>query len=290
MKIDFEELEFDPTTPTYTVTASYKGEPFTGTAFFVDENWGTYYERPYKNGKAHGRWFGINTRTGILVYEENYAEGNSDDRKEWFENRLPRLHAISGNGQLLFFKRWNDHEILIKHFDLSEKIDSEYYDNGSTYFEASPQKTESGYIKIYYDTKGRWLKKETLGTKMDIVESVFNDEDLSECLYELDSVFHYDIIITFIRHLREKNETLAVEFLLKLLNHTESAFKAEAMVRLGQMKVNTAIPGLKDYLGDKTSPSRSTRFDGNMKCNIYTLGELAQRNIDFILNDKESSS
>jgi antitoxin component YwqK of YwqJK toxin-antitoxin module len=285
MEINFDEIEFDPTTPTYKVTASYRGEPFTGTALCIDENFGTHYQWPYKNGKAYGRWFGINPNTGITINEENYVDGKCHGScKDWFENGLPKLVSEYDNDVLQYSKLWNNEQILIRHFDLLEKIDKEYYDNGSIYFDTIHGESKSGSMKVYYDRQGRWLEKTEIDiTRPSTLRCIFNEELLFKDIDELDSRFHYNIIVSYVRFLRESNEIMASEFLLKLIKHSESAFKAEAMIRLGQMKIVSAIDELKTYLEDKTIPMRYTRFEGRQPCNIYTLGELASRNVDLIL-------
>ncbi|EDN69947.1 hypothetical protein BGP_1411 [Beggiatoa sp. PS] len=46
MKVRFDDIEFDPTCQLIQYTASYKGQPFTGTAYEIEDN--CYYEWNYK--------------------------------------------------------------------------------------------------------------------------------------------------------------------------------------------------------------------------------------------------
>lgn len=282
MKIHFDEIEFDPTCQVYTVTASYNGSPFTGIAWFTDEQHDTYYEWSYKNGNAYGRWFGIYKPSGKLINEEFYENGDHHGIfRDWFIDGKPETESVYERDILLSTKRWNQNEILIKQFDKLNNIDSEYYDNGAVYYSTDFSVPEGGFTKVYFDEEGNWLMK-NVGKDKSLrggYSDVFNTGILFQVAGSLNSAFHQNTINRFIWYLRRTDEIAAVEFCMALLQHTDDTFKAEAIIRLGELKAVKAIHMLEAFADNTTLPHSSDRYGARQLSNIYTLSELAARSL-----------
>jgi antitoxin component YwqK of YwqJK toxin-antitoxin module len=289
-KVHFDEIEFDPTCQVYTVTASYKGELFTGTAYFIDENYNAYYEWTYKNGKADGRWFAVDQTTQQLVNEKFYIDGDQHGiSTDWFLGGAKESVSVYELDHCIFRKRWNKEGALVMHFDERNDIDTEYYDDGSLYFDTVFD-TSNGFTKTYYRQTGIWLMKR-VGADRKIMggyKNVFNENELLRNSEILDSTFHREIVNQFIWFLRRERPDRVIDYLIALLNHNDSTIKAEAIIRLGELQDVVAIPYLEKYLNDHTQPRRYERFSGigAQLTNIYEIGVLAQRSLNQILQHR----
>ncbi|MBC8046045.1 MAG: HEAT repeat domain-containing protein [Fimbriimonadaceae bacterium] len=200
---------------------------------------------------------------------------------DWFENGETESKSIYEMDEWMFTKRWNKNKILIKHFDKKNNADSEYYDTGKIYYDTIFDSPISGFTQTFYNTNGIWLMK-NIGAdknKWGGYKNEFHEEELLHYSDILNSTFHNNIISFFIWHLRRTNESIAIDYLMKLLNHQDDTFKAEAIIRLGELKAVKAIPFLETFLKDETRPFRINRFQGMEMSNVYTIAELAQRAI-----------
>jgi hypothetical protein len=153
-RILLADIEFEPWASTDHVGAKYEGKPFTGIAEQIEDY--IYRKYHYKEGRAHGRWYEFNQKTGEVLYDGIFKNATKVGEHKIGNEGFKRIIHCDQSGISFMEKKWNPQGILIKHYDKAQKIDEEYYNDGSLYL---INKEHDGRIHRFYylGKKSLWL-------------------------------------------------------------------------------------------------------------------------------------
>ncbi len=282
MKIPFDDLEFPPDfNGNYDINASFQGTLFTGIAFDEDDEY--YAEHPYKDGNVNGRCFELNKTTNTLLFEEHYIDGKRHGEfKKWDKDGKLVQFCIYEKGALKFRKNWNSAGGLLKHFDPTQPIDEEYYDDGSLYKRViQPEHSDQLVQYTYYlGDESRWLVKCPHPKDTYLwSSSEFNTPLLLENVEVLEPQLHSTIISQFCHFILKHDKEIALTFLARLSQHNTPYLRSTAAFHLGELGTEEAKNYLKEMLNDHgKSKLYMARFgDGGAFSNAHTVAENAER-------------
>ncbi|MBK7883139.1 MAG: hypothetical protein IPJ81_04545 [Chitinophagaceae bacterium] len=241
-KIVLEDIQFEPWASTYHVGATYQSKPFTGIAERIED--GIYLKYYYKQGRACGRWYEFNQKTGEVLYDGIFENATAIGEHKINDSDFKRIVYYDEGGSSLLEKKWNPQGILIKHFDKAEKINEEYYNDGSLYLIC---KELNGRIHRFYylGKKSLWLLKDSkFDSRRGNILHQFNDKLFKERFDELISSFHLQIVDWYIKHLIETNKRQAFAFIKKCLGHLDPLFQIIAVKHSANLNNPALIPCL----------------------------------------------
>ncbi len=252
MKIPFDDIEFPASSQCYCHFASYKDKPFTGIAYDEDERF--YAEWSYKDGNANGRWYEINKTTQILLFEEIYVDGKRHgDFKKWDENGQLLRFSSYENDELELQRFWNPKGILVKHFDRSQNVDEEYYENGTLYKRVVRFDNSNNQIQdlFFLGSEQEWLATCLHPEDTNKWSSCkFNTPLILKRLPDIDPQFHHKVVWSFSKYIIGFDQQLALKFFGILSQHTAVYFRNTAAYFLGELGSPEGITYLQPLLSE----------------------------------------
>lgn len=266
-KILLDDIQFEPWASTCHVGAMYKGKPFTGIAEQIEEN--IYLKYYYKAGKAHGRWYEFNQKTGEVLYDGIFKNNTKVGEHTMAYEGFKRVMHFDRAGNSVMEKKWNPQGILIKHYDETLKIDEEYYNDGGLYLINKKHRDNRIHRFYYLGKKSLWILKEgRFNSKKSKFLYQFNHDLLKEKFDHLTSAFHLDIIRWYIEHLIETDKRRAFTFIKKCLAHLDPLFQIIAANESANLSNSKLIP----YL-EKLNNKKKLCSLGNYGC-VISYGSL----------------
>lgn len=268
IRIEYEALEFSDY-PAET-PVRYNDQLFSGIA--VEENDLNYFEYKYRNGIQNGRSFGINKKSGELIFQEIFDNGIPNGK---FLNVLPskriRINELYDKGVLIKKTVHSLKDVLLLEFNKSNNTEIEYDDNGKIIKERV-DKIESYF---FGSRELCFAKRFDYDKTKEKYNFEFKQELILKNIDKLNSKYFWYPIRWFMDQLLIDNNYYSMNFLHKLIEHDDQYFKSEAAYFLGELGVKQSIPYLQKEINNMSKPWIERRFDFGGHGNSFTTGQRA---------------
>ncbi|MCL1992501.1 MAG: hypothetical protein FWG66_06105 [Spirochaetes bacterium] len=264
-KVLLDELESDEDNMLANVT--YKGEPFTGTAYEESAARG-YEEYRFVNGFGHGRGFWV-APNGQLRYEIFAEKGKTIEETQWHASGAKQRYFRAAP---ILEHYWNEEGALV--FERIDGKETQWYPGGALKSEFVKKKE-----KTYFRENGDWAVKIKTAEDFVVLEKdkmVFNkpclDGHYMELLQDHD-FYKYALIWLGDLEPGKQEEVVCKMIQSDVLWHKYEGINL-AFIKL-KRKIYSAVPYIKLEINNHEKPPRIDDLTGGSQGFAHTIAERA---------------